>query len=67
SHHGELEYAAAMVPKVSEAVAVYHFDNLSAKLNMIKTHIASDAEEGDFTDWERNMERRFFKGILADA
>jgi 3'-5' exoribonuclease len=67
SHHGELEYAAAMVPKVSEAVAVYHFDNLSAKLNMIKTHIASDAEEGDFTDWERNMERRFFKGTLADA
>ncbi|MGD9676260.1 MAG: 3'-5' exoribonuclease YhaM family protein [Candidatus Bipolaricaulia bacterium] len=67
SHHGELEYAAAMVPKAPEAIAVYHFDNLSAKLNMIKTHIASDAEEGDFTDWERNMERRFFKGTLADA
>ncbi len=67
SHHGELEYAAAMVPKSPEAVAVYHFDNLSAKLNMIKTHIASDAEEGDFTDWERNMERRFFKGTLTDA
>ncbi len=67
AHHGELEYAAAMVPKSPEAIAVYHFDNLSAKLNMIKTHIASDSEEGDFTDWERNMERRFFKGTLADA
>ncbi len=64
SHHGELEYAAAMVPKSPEAIAVYHFDNLSAKLNMIKTHIASDSEEGDFTDWERNMARRFFKGTL---
>jgi 3'-5' exoribonuclease len=65
SHHGELEYAAAMVPKSAEAVAVYHFDNLSAKLNMIKTHIATDAEEGDFTDWEKNMDRRFFKGSLS--
>ncbi len=65
SHHGELEYAAAMVPKSAEAVAVYHFDNLSAKLNMIKTHIATDGEEGDFTDWERNMDRRFFKGSLT--
>jgi 3'-5' exoribonuclease len=67
SHHGELEYAAAMVPKSAEAVAVYHFDNLSAKLNMIKTHIATDGEDGDFTDWERNMDRRFFKGSLSDA
>ncbi len=67
SHHGELEYAAAMVPKSAEAVAVYHFDNLSAKLNMIKSHIAMDAEEGDFTDWERNMDRRFFKGSIAGA
>lgn len=65
SHHGELEYAAAMVPKSAEAVAVYHFDNLSAKLNMIKGHIAMDAEEGDFTDWEKNMDRRFFKGSLS--
>jgi len=67
SHHGELEYAAAMVPKSAEAVAVYHFDNISAKLNMIKAHIATDGEEGDFTDWERNMDRRFFKGSLSSA
>jgi 3'-5' exoribonuclease len=67
SHHGELEYAAAMVPKSAEAIAVYHFDNISAKLNMIKTHIAMDSEEGDFTDWERNLDRRFFKGSLSNA
>lgn len=67
SHHGELEYAAAMVPKSAEAVAVYHFDNLSAKLNMIKAHIAMDGEDGDFTDWERNMDRRFFKGSFTEG
>jgi len=67
SHHGELEYAAAMVPKTPEAIAVYHFDNLSAKLNMIRAHIASDSEEGDFTDWQRTLDRRLFKGRLNDA
>lgn len=63
SHHGELQYAAAMVPKTAEAIAVYHFDNLSAKLNMVKMHIQNDGEPGDFTDWERNFNRRFFKGL----
>lgn len=63
SHHGELEYAAAMVPKTAEAIAVYHFDNLSAKLNMVKMHIQNDSEPGDFTDWERNLGRRLFKGL----
>jgi len=64
SHHGELEYAAAMVPKTPEAIAVYHFDNLSAKLNMIRMHIDADNGPGDFTDWESNFGRRFFKGEL---
>ncbi len=64
SHHGELEYAAAMVPKSSEAIAVYHFDNLSAKLNMIRMHVDADNGPTDFTDWEPNFGRRFFKGAL---
>ena len=55
------------VLKVEHMITDYHFDNLSAKLNMIKSHIAMDAEEGDFTDWERNMDRRFFKGNVAGA
>jgi 3'-5' exoribonuclease len=63
AHHGELEYAAAMVPKTAEAIAVYHFDNLSAKLNMVRMHIQNDAEDGDFTDWERTLQRRFFRGL----
>ena len=66
SHHGELEYAAAMVPKSLEAIAVYYFDNLSAKLNMIRTFIAADNEPGDFTGWEPNLGRRFFKGALQE-
>ncbi len=65
SHHGTLEFGAAIVPKTPEAVVVYHFDNLSAKLNMIRMHIATDNEQGDFTDWHKLLERKFFKGKLA--
>lgn len=63
SHHGELEFGAAIVPKTAEAIAVYYFDNLSARLNMVKMHIAQDNEQGDFTDWHALLKRKFFKGI----
>jgi len=67
SHHGVLEYGAAVLPKIPEAVCVYHFDNLSAKLNMMRTHAASDSEEGDFTSWNPDLGRRIFKTQLTDG
>lgn len=67
SHHGELEFGAAILPKTAEAITVYYFDNLSAKLNMVRTHIAKDPEAGDFTDWHSLLSRKFFKGKIADA
>jgi 3'-5' exoribonuclease len=66
SHHGELEYGAAVLPKIPEAVCVYHLDNLSAKLNMMKSHTASDAQEGDFTAWSPDLGRRVFKADLLE-
>lgn len=65
SHHGELEFGSAILPKTAEAIVVYHFDNLSAKLNMIRMHIAKDAEDGPFTDWHKLLARKFFKGKLT--
>jgi len=67
SHHGELEFGSAILPKTPEAICVYHFDNLSAKLNMIRLHIERDSETGDFTDWHKLLGRKFFKGTLAEG
>lgn len=67
AHHGELEFGAAIVPKTAEAIAIYYFDNLSAKLNMVRMHIDKDAQEGDFTDWHDPLKRRLFKGKLAES
>jgi 3'-5' exoribonuclease len=66
SHHGELAFGAAIVPKTAEAITVYYFDNLSAKLNMVRLHIEKDTEAGEFTDWHRLLERKFFKGDVSD-
>jgi len=67
SHHGELEYGAAVVPKTPEAICVYHFDNLSAKLNMMRMHISSDGSDGDFTSWSPDLGRRVFKADLSSG
>lgn len=67
AHHGELEYGSAVVPKMPEAMAIYYFDNLSAKLNMIRTHIASDTEDGDFTAKHNLLQCYLFKGTLAEG
>lgn len=66
AHHGELEYGAAVVPKTPEALCVYHFDNLSAKLNMMRMQIAADGDDGDFTTWGPDLGRRVFKANLTD-
>ncbi len=67
SHHGVLEYGAAVLPKIPEAVCVYHFDNLSAKLNMMRTHIGGDSEGGDFTTWSQDLGRRLFKAKIDET
>jgi len=67
SHHGELEFGSAVVPKTAEAIAVYLFDNLSAKLNMVRMHAANDTEVGDFTGWQTPLDRKLFKGILKNG
>jgi len=66
SHHGELEYGAPVLPKAPEAIVVFHFDNLSARLNMIRSIVDTDNEEGDFTAWDSDFRRRFFKGHLEE-
>ncbi len=68
SHHGEREFGAAEHPKTAEAMAVYYFDNLSARLNMIHNQRTADGNESEFTDWQdRPLGRALFKGEIPDA
>ncbi len=67
SHHGEREFGAAELPKTAEAMAVYYFDNLSARLNMIQSQRTTDGNTSDFTDWQdRPLGRAIFKGEIPN-
>ena len=67
SHHGEREFGAAELPKTAEAMAVYYFDNLSARLNMVHNQRSTDGNASEFTDWQdRPLGRALFKGEIPD-
>lgn len=42
SHQGKLEHASPVVPKTVEAIALYHADELSAKVNAYKNALVSE-------------------------
>jgi 3'-5' exoribonuclease len=41
SHHGELQFGSPVTPKIPEAWALHHIDNLDAKLEMLRAAYAS--------------------------
>jgi len=47
SHQGKLEFASPVVPKTTEAIALYQADELSAKVNAYKNTIKQGAKEGE--------------------
>lgn len=51
SHQGKLEQASPVVPKTLEAIALYHADELSAKVNAYKHAIKLD--EKSESNWTR--------------
>ncbi len=67
SHHGTMEFGSPVVPKTREALLVNFLDDLDAKLKMMSQHLESDAGEGDFTSYNRALQRDLYKGGLAAA
>lgn len=51
SHQGKLEHASPVVPKTSEAIALYQADELSAKVNAYLNAIESELKSG--SNWTR--------------
>lgn len=45
SHHGKLEFGAPVVPKIPEAIIIYHLDNIDAKLMNFLENVKSTTEE----------------------
>jgi 3'-5' exoribonuclease len=62
SHHGSMEFGSPILPKTREALLVNFLDDLDAKLKMMSQHLESDTGTGDFTGYNRALQRDLYKG-----
>ncbi|MDP2045077.1 MAG: HD domain-containing protein, partial [Deltaproteobacteria bacterium] len=67
SHHGSMEFGSPILPKTREALVVNFLDDLDAKLKMMSQHLESDTGAGDFTGYNRALQRDLYKGGVAAA
>jgi 3'-5' exoribonuclease len=67
SHHGSMEFGSPILPKTREALLVNFLDDLDAKLKMMSQHLEGDTGEGEFTSYNRALQRDLYKGGLAAA
>jgi 3'-5' exoribonuclease len=67
SHHGSMEFGSPILPKTREALLVNFLDDLDAKLKMMSQHLESDTGAGDFTGYNRALQRDLYKGGPAAA
>ncbi len=61
SHHGRLEYGSPVVPRTPEALLVHYLDDLDGKLEVMFRSLRDDGGEGNWTPFNRALERPFYK------
>ena len=61
SHHGEREYGSPVVPITKEAMALHLADYSDSKMKQVEEAIESDLTDGEWTSYNRPLERYFDK------
>lgn len=62
SHHGKYEYGSPVLPKIPEAFALHHLDNLDAKVETSNRLLdALNDPEKTWTDYSRALETQLFR------
>jgi len=61
SHHGAKELGSPVVPMTIEALILATVDDLDAKIQQVRRHIADDDSDGPFTSYHKRLERVFLK------
>ncbi|HJW33589.1 MAG TPA: HD domain-containing protein [Holophagaceae bacterium] len=61
SHHGRLEYGSPVLPRTPEALLVHYLDDLDGKLEVMFRTLRDDAGDGNWTPFNRALERPFYK------
>ena len=62
SHHGRYEYGSPVLPKIPEAFALHHLDNLDAKVETSNRLLdAINDPEKSWTDFSRALETQLYR------
>jgi 3'-5' exoribonuclease len=61
SHHGSKELGSPVKPMTAEAIVLAAADDLDAKLQQVRQHLADDTSTGRFTTYQRYLERVLLK------
>ena len=62
SHHGRYEYGSPVLPKIPEAFALHHLDNLDAKVETSNKLIDAIVDpEKNWTDFSRALETQLYR------
>lgn len=62
SHHGKYEYGSPVLPKIPEAFALHHLDNLDAKVETADRLIGAIGDpEKNWTDFSRALETQLYR------
>lgn len=65
SHHGRYEYGSPVLPKIPEAFALHHIDNLDAKVMTANRLLAGIQDpESRWTEYNRALETALFRAEL---
>jgi len=61
SHHGEYEFGSPKLPMFREAVMLHYLDDLDSKMEAMRSSLASEKGEGEWTDWSAALDRRLLR------
>lgn len=62
SHHGQYNFGSPKQPKTLEAILLYYFDDMDAKINGVRNFIKQDvANQSSWTGYHSMYERFFYK------
>ncbi len=64
SHHGQYEFGSPKLPMFREAILLHYLDDLDSKMASIRSTLAADKNEGEWTAWTAALDRRLLRTEL---
>ena len=61
SHHGEYEFGSPKLPMIREALVFHFLDDLDSKLAAVRTALAGDSGEAEWSAYSRALGRKFLR------